>query len=444
MLSKELRNRVDRIWDKIWASGISNPLSAIEYFSTVLLLRRLAQPEEASLQKSEANTKLVSQVLEAVKQEDASTIARLMAELQTKYGLGASPEIAAVSTWREIGTLKEVIKEVWNLELTDRNHDILGDLFEYLLGHLSTAGHFGQFRTPRHLIKFIVEAVSPRPDETILDPACGTGGFLIAAREYIGSDESCNYIGDEVDSTMARIARTNMILHAAHQQTIIRNDDSLLTVEQDADVILANPPFAGAVHPERAAGFECDSRKTELLFIELMIRRLRAKGRAGVIIPTSVLTARTKSAKWIRRQLLEKNHLQAVVELPNGIFRPYTDVKTAILFWTNDTPAVSILMIRVDQDGYSLDDRRQTIDNSDLPLALEMIQGKDAAIPSACVSMEEICSQDYNLLPSRYIVGGPPEQDSLENRSVSESIVAARQAILDLSRKLQRLEKLVK
>lgn len=437
MLPTKVRRQVDSIWDKIWASGVSNPLTAIEYFSTVLLLRRLS--EDPGVESDAARW---TELIQCIDASDSEAVAKLMLDVQISFGIGASPDVASPSTWRDLATLREVLKDVRALELSDRNHDILGDLFEYMLNHLSTAGHFGQFRTPRHLIKFLVEAVAPRSGETVVDPACGTGGFLIAAHEFRGGDGD-PYVGNEVDATMARVAETNVLLHAMAGAKI-DHGDSLQVESRDADVILANPPFAGAVVADRVQGFESGTLKTELLFIELMMRRLKAGGRAGVVVPTGVLTSPASAAVWIRRQLVESNHLRAVVELPGGVFRPYTGVKTGLLFWSNEPSSDDVLMVRVDNDGYSLDDRRQPIGGGEMEGALALLRGEAADLAHTRVASAQLAADKYNLSPSRYIASTDASDFGLGGRSMSAALGEARTSMNDINEELTRLEGLIR
>jgi len=399
VLPNDIRRGVDAIWDKIWSSGVSNPLTAIEYLSAVLLLRRAASLPKGSQTSDNCSW---DRLREVVADRDSEAIAQLMLSVQQQYGVGASPEIASASTWRDVSTLAQVMWQVEQLKIEDRNHDILGDVFEYVLNHLSTAGHFGQFRTPRHLIRFMVEALDPRADERVVDPACGTAGFLIAAREYRGISQG-TYGGVEVDSSIARIAQTNALTHGLGRDAI-QHADSFEIRDRDADVILANPPFAGSVTLERVADFKAGTQKSELLFLELMTNRLRPGGRAGVVVPTGVLTSTAAAATWVRRQLLESNHLEAIIELPSGVFRPYTDVKTAVIFWRNAPSGSDVLMVRVDADGHSLDDRRETIDTNDLPEALALLRGaSNALVANTRVTNATIAKNRYILSPTRYI-----------------------------------------
>lgn len=443
MLPADVRRRVDAIWDKIWASGVSNPLTAIEYFSTVLLLQRIS--ESATVVggfNNSVHPPRASEALDLIAAGEVEAVARLMLHVQERFGIGASPDVASPSMWRDLSTLKEVLRSVWELELTDRNHDILGDLFEYMLNHLSTAGHFGQFRTPRHLIQFIVEAVGPKPGEVVVDPACGTAGFLIAAHEYRQGTSKDKYIGNEVDATIARVAQTNVLLHQMPGAAIL-HEDSLQVKGRDADVILANPPFAGAVVADRVIDFDCGTLKTELLFVELMMRRLREGGRAGVVVPTGVLTSSARSAVWIRRELLEANRLSAVVELPGGVFRPYTGVKTGLLFWSREPAGKDVLMLRVEADGYSLDNKREPVHANDMPDALRLLVGESSDIPHVRVGHEEIRVNRYNLSPSRYIFNDLSAQFDLQSRNLAACLQKAYRATNAVTTQLKLVEGLL-
>ena len=435
MLPADVRQVVDTIWDKIWSSGISNPLTAIEYLTVILLLRQASTVDNKHLSASLPSWEVTRRLAE---NGDAQSIAQGMISIQQAYGIGASPEISSPSTWHDIATLREIMSYVDRLILTDRNHDILGDIFEYILNHLSTAGHFGQFRTPRHLIQFIVEVLNPTVGEKILDPACGTAGFLIAAREYRGAANG-SYCGIEVDATVARIARTNALVHGLGNDSIMHADSFQLR-DRDADVILANLPFAGSITLDRVAEFESGTQKSELLFLELMMNRLRPGGRAGVVVPSSVLTSSSSGTTWIRRKLVESNDLKAVIELPSGVFRPYTDVRTAVLVWANSRPGHDVMMIKVGSDGHSPDDRRGEVEQNDLPAALALLSGNDEAqVPHSRVPLSVIVSNRYILSPSRYIQS-PNAAPAYSGPSVTDALESVKRELSQLSAILEELE----
>ncbi|MCW2831929.1 MAG: type restriction-modification system subunit HsdM, partial [Aeromicrobium sp.] len=282
----------------------------------------------------------------------------------------------------------------------------------------------------------------PRPGEVVVDPAAGTAGFLIAAHEHRRGGPDEVYLGNEVDTTVARVAHTNLLLHGMTGGRITVTD-SLLHVDADADVVLANPPFAGSVVADRVASFESGTLKTELLFVELIMRRLRRGGRAGVIVPTGVLTATSGAAVWIRRQLVESNRLQAVVELPAGVFRPYTGVKTAVLLWSRDEPAGETLMVSVEHDGYTLDDRREPTGRDDLPAVLDLLAGRDASLPHARVTTSDIAAGYYHLSPSRYVVDHDRPVWGGAHTPLTESLPRVRNAVHAVEAELDHVERLM-
>ena len=277
MLAPELRKNIDNLWDRVWSSGVTNPLAVVDYL-TALLLLRAGQRRLASL-RSAALT------------GDGERCADIISAAMTAVGLSV-PDAAL---WADTALLAQATEDVARLDIGERNTDIFGDYFEHILGHLSTAGDFGQFRTPRHVVQFLVAAVAPEAGETVLDPACGTGSFLIAAHEH--RDGGGKYIGDESDWTMARIASANLVLHGLRRATI-RKRDALLDATAEADVILANPPFSGTVANGRQDTLGVSTTKSELLFLALMLRRLRPTGRAGVVVPFSVVTTKADPARY--------------------------------------------------------------------------------------------------------------------------------------------------
>jgi type I restriction enzyme M protein len=364
-----------------------------------------------------------------------------MAEVMVSFGLSV-PDRAL---WSDVGLLASVARDIEALEVPDRNFDILGDCFEYILGHLSTAGHFGQFRTPRHIVQFLVEAVAPCAGETVLDPACGTAGFLIAAHEYRRSNNG-SYLGDECDWTMARIASANLVFHGLPAATV-RRRDALMHLEREADVVLANPPFAGRVSDGRQEALGVASTKSELLFLELMLQRLKPMGRAGVVVPFSVLTSTIRPAVELRRKLVEENALRAVIELPAGVFRPYTDVRSALLLWGGaQSGRASVLMLRARADGYSLDDRREPISDNDLSSLLDCIKTDTVkALDPSCgraVPLSQLRRTGYALNPSRFLADAEP----METRVVSltDAIERTARATTELQGILKRIEELMR
>lgn len=427
MLSPELRKSVDMAWDRLWSGGISNPLTCAEVLALFLVVLR--------------DDRAASAIRGALAAGELESARGMLASAGSAHGLTTDNPLAAAG----LPTIRTAFSYLDSAVVGERNADIVGDVFEHVLGRLSTAGQMGQFRTPRHIIKFLVAATRPTPGDTVLDPACGTAGFLIAANE--GQPEgTLTLVGEEVDQTVARLARANAVLHGMPDDAI-RCQDSLTEIGNPADVILANPPFAGSVIDDRILPFKCGTRKTELLFLELMERRLRTGGRAGVVVPFGVLTARSAAALWVRRRLIHGNRLNAVIELPRGVFRPYTDVRTALLIWTGGGETDEVLLARASNDGFTLDDRRLPIPDNDLPTIAKLVSGDEAAEDhkgnAALVSAATIEASNYDLNPGRYIVHqhlGPPTGG--DTPQAADLVAELREGIDDLALTIRTLERL--
>jgi type I restriction enzyme M protein len=326
--------------------------------------------------------------------------------------------------------LANVVDQLDSIPMDDA--DTKGDLYEYMLGKIAQAGTNGQFRTPRHIIKLMVEMTAPVPKDVICDPACGTAGFLIAASEYlvkhhsdaIYRDEAARrkfnegtFHGYDFDSTMLRIGSMNMLLHGVENPDIHYRDSLAQADDDDAEkysLILANPPFAGSLDYESTAKDLLQivkTKKTELLFLTLFLRLLQSGGRAAVIVPDGVLFGSSKAHKALRKMLVEEQKLDAIVSMPSGVFKPYAGVSTAILFFTktNSGGTDKVWFYDMQSDGFSLDDKRTAQpDKSDLPDILARWQNRDAEAErkrteqSFFVPKAEIAGNDYDLSINRY------------------------------------------
>jgi type I restriction enzyme M protein len=398
VLDPSVRKAVDQLWDLVWSAGVTNPLAVVDYLTGLFALSRSGA--------AATNDAPLALVAEAAAAGDAPRCVGLMGGAMESLGLSIPDE----ALWRDTALLSRAVACARLITPGERNRDLLGDCFEHVLRRLSTAGHFGQFRTPRHVVRFLVSAVDPRPGEAVLDPACGTAGFLIAAHEH-RRGRAGTYLGDECDWTMARIAAANMILHGV-QGADIRRRDALTDTAAEADVILANPPFAGSVDAARRRAFASGSARSEVLFLELMMQRLKPRGRAAVVVPAGLLTSPARGAVYVRRKLVREHGLRAVIELPAGVFRPYTDVRSAVLLWRRGGRAGDVLMARVRSDGYTLDDRREPTGASDLDALLPHLRdGADrAALPPLLgrrvrrAELGDACA----LGPGRYVADALP------------------------------------
>ena len=473
MLTGEIRSKVDQVWNAFWAGGIANPLEVIEQITYLLFIRGL---DDIQTREESKATMLGRPVERRVFPEGAD--ARGMAYERLRWSRFRHEDPATMYTildqhvfpfLREMGEagsshaehmkgarftiptpglLAKVVDMLAEIPLDDR--DTKGDLYEYMLGKIASAGQNGQFRTPRHIIKLMVELMAPSPKDVICDPASGTCGFLVAAGEFLRvhhkglfSDAELNkhfhqsmFHGYDFDNTMLRIGSMNMQLHGV-EGADIRYRDSLSTGHADDaekySLILANPPFAGSLDYETTAADLLSivkTKKTELLFMALFLKLLKPGGRAAVIVPDGVLFGSSTAHKAIRRMLVEDHRLDAIVKLPSGVFKPYAGVSTAIVFFTktNSGGTDHVWFYDVQADGMSLDDKRQMLVPEDkfgpvpeVPLGADdhaknnlpdvlarwnSRTGTERDNPhtgqSFCVSREDIAAADYDLSLNRY------------------------------------------
>src|SRR5699024_8208532 len=386
----------DRVWDSFWSGGISNPLEVIEQITYLLFIRRL--DERQTLAENKAH--LTKQPLEdpvflpgeehlrwsRFKQQDPESMFRTIADevfpfLQhlggerSTYGQHMKDARFTIPT---PALLSRVVDMLSDIPMAKR--DTNGDLYEYMLAKIASAGQNGQFRTPRHIINTMVQMAAPQPTDEICDPACGTAGFLVAASDYIrdehpsalqdaGQREHFHHSmfhGYDFDSTMLRIGSMNMLLHGIEAPDIRYRDSLSQGASYDSarySLILANPPFAGSLNYEETAKDlqrVVKTKKTELLFLALFLKLLKPGGRAGVIVPDGVLFGSSKAHRSLRRSLVEDQKLDGVVKLPSGVFKPYAGASTAILFFTKTDSGGTedVWFYDVHADGFSLDDKR--------------------------------------------------------------------------------------
>lgn len=430
MLADDLRKKVDSLWNKFWAGGLANPLVAIDQMNYLIFLKRLEDTDDLAARRAEARGEEFQSVFAGPKGESARwshwrhfPADAMLTHVQSQvfpWLKNLAPENHAFTQYLADATflihkpslLVEAVNIIDELAISDQNVDTQGDIYEYMLSKLSVAGQIGQFRTPRHIIRAMVEIVDPKVGQTIMDPACGTGGFLIAAYQHMVaagtsdeflevdpggqlhgvlgdqlSDEAWEWLrngalfGYDFDPTMVRIAAMNMVLHGiANPQ--VEYADSLgkgFSHAPRAHIVLANPPFSGSIEvPEISDDFVEKTRKTELLFVELIMDLLMQGGRSAVIVPQGVLLAGQDVPRKIRDRLLRQNMLEAVISLPHSTFKPYASVSTAILVFRKGGSTGRVWMYRVENDGYSQDGSRSPIDDNDLPDLLEQWRNRDS------------------------------------------------------------------
>lgn len=482
VITGDVKNKIDRIWDAFWTGGISNPLEVIEQITYLLFLRRLDELEEQAERKAAFTKKPLANSTFGPAQQDFRWSRLRNLDPEVMYEVvsdGAFPFLRELggeeSTYSEhmknarftipsAHVLSNVVDLLSDIPMDKR--DTNGDLYEYLLSKLSSSGTNGQFRTPRHIIDVMVKMTSPRPDDEICDPACGTAGFLVAASELLRESHpevftnrhqrhhfhNSMFHGYDFDSTMLRIGSMNMLLHGVEQPDIRYRDSLSENVSSEAEkytLILANPPFAGSLDYEATAKDlqnVVKTKKTELLFLALFLKLLKPGGRAAVIVPDGVLFGSSKAHRELRRMLVEDQKLDGVVKLPSGVFKPYAGVSTAILFFTKTESGGTddVWFYDVQADGFSLDDKRTPTEANDLPEVLERWQersGKERERPrtdkSFTVPKVEIAEQGYDLSLNRY---KEIEHEEVEHRPPLEIIADIERLDAEIAEDLAELK----
>lgn len=453
MLTGEVRNQVDQIWNAFWSGGVSNPLSVIEQITYLLFIKRLDDLHTLEENKAEA---LGIPMERRVFPEGADDKGRAYADMRWSRFKNFEPrEMMAVIDDHVFPFLRTLGQEgssygrhmkdarlgfsnpallAKTVEMLDKipmeDRDTKGDLYEYMLGKIASAGQNGQFRTPRHIIRLMVELTAPTPADVICDPAAGTCGFLVAAGEYLRENHAAlfrdekkrkhfherMFHGFDFDPTMLRIGAMNMTLHGVENADVSYRDSLAQDHTADAgtySLILANPPFAGSLDYEATAKDLqqiVKTKKTELLFIALFLRLLKTGGRAAVIVPDGVLFGSSKAHKELRRMLVEEHKLDAVIKLPSGVFRPYAGVSTAILLFTKTGVGGTdhVWFYDVQADGYSLDDKRTALLSAD----------KLGPDPEAALSADE---HEKNNLPDVLMRWAERDDAELKNARTAQS-----------------------
>ena len=441
MLIGELRKQVDAIWETLWNEGSSNPLTNIEQITYLIFMKSLDQTELGKEQ--DANLLGLEHVSifpndkpeyrwHVFKNLEATELFTLMQQeifpfIKSLQGDDGETSFSrymkdAIFQINKPSTLQKVVEAVDKLPTDDR--DMQGDIYEYLLSQLQQSGTNGQFRTPRHIINMMVDLVQPTPEDYICDPAMGTAGFLVGAANYLRNKHSdlfydsekakhyhnSMFTGYDMDTTMLRIGAMNMMLHQVENPQI-SYQDSLSEDNPDREkfsLILANPPFTGSLDYDIVASdilASIKTKKTELLFVDLIIKMLKIGGRAAIIVPDGVLFGSSRAHKSLRQAIVEENRLEAVISMPSGVFKPYAGVSTAVLIFTKTGIGGTdkVWFYDMENDGYSLNDNRNPIDANDIPDIIERFHNLDnesdraRTAKSFMVPKAEIVEKDYDL-----------------------------------------------
>ncbi|MDQ3749613.1 MAG: type I restriction-modification system subunit M [Acidobacteriota bacterium] len=453
MITGELKSQVDNVWNAFWTGGIANPLEVIEQITYLLFIKRLDDLHTAEEKKANMlKTEIANPIFDDEQQDLRWSKFKNLGDTREMYDTVATKVFPFIRQFRGDDTtysdfmrdarlsiptptlLSKVVDLIDLIPMHDR--DTKGDVYEYMLGKIATAGQNGQFRTPRHIIKMMVEMTQPLPTDIVCDPACGTAGFLVTTSEYlhathreIFADPKLThhfynklFNGFDFDNTMLRIGSMNMMLHGVDNPNI-RYKDSLAEEhtgdEEVYTLILANPPFAGSLDYESTAKDLLQivkTKKTELLFIALFLRLLKTGGRAAVIVPDGVLFGSSTAHKSLRKMLVEDQKLDGIISMPSGVFKPYAGVSTAILLFTktNSGGTENVWFYDMKADGLSLDDKRTVFadqtkhENNNIPDILARWRNIDAEAgrtrtdQSFFVPKAEIAANDYDLSINRY------------------------------------------
>lgn len=459
MITGEIKNRIDQIWDTFWTGGITNSMTILEQMTYLFFMKMLDDAQD----KKEANARVLgidpddlvfkkdgfwhnpetdkdvpynilrwknfrheepSRMFSIVRNDVFVFIKNLGEGKQSAYSRYMQSAVFMIQNPR---TLVKVVEGIQNLDMTDR--DTMGDVYEYILGKMAASGNNGQFRTPRHIIRMMVELMQPQVDWEICDPAMGSAGFIVEAAKYVQEHHRAELMkkanmthyktqmfhGFDTDTTMLRIGAMNLMLHGVDAPDV-KWQDSLSPENEDADcydLILANPPFAGSIDGGNIAKSllsVSNTKKTELLFLALFVRMLRVGGKCASIVPDGVLFGASTAHQAIRKELVDNQHLKAVISMPSGVFLPYSGVSTAILIFskTNAGGTDKVWFYDMKTDGFSLDQKRTPVEENDIPDVIARFanlsgeENRTRLDQSFMVPVDEIRKNGYILSLNKY------------------------------------------
>lgn len=499
MITGELKNKIDALWDVFAAGGLTNPLEVIEQITYLMFIRDLDDTDNKNAKecamlglpfKSIFSDQIkigertvdgqqlkwstfrdfpANKMYETVQEWVFPFIKNLHSDKNSAYSKYMDDAIFKLPTPLVLSKVVDSLDDIYSLMGKSTEIDIRGDVYEYLLSKISTAGRNGQFRTPRHIIHMMVELMKPTPKETICDPACGTGGFLVGASDYLretyrndilmnkeNRDHYMNHMfyGFDMDRTMLRIGAMNMMTHGV-ESPFIEYRDSLSDQNIDTDkysLILANPPFKGTLDADSVSASllkVAKTKKTELLFLALFIRMLKIGGRCACIVPDGVLFGSSKAHKQIRKAIIEDNRLEAVISMPSGVFKPYAGVSTGILIFTKTGHGGTdkVWFYDMKADGYSLDDKRSPVKENDIPDIIERFnhldkeENRKRTEQSFLVDMKEIVDNDYDLSINKY---KEVIYEKVEYPPTSEILADIEELNKEIDKNLEELKALLK
>lgn len=497
-MTGEIGNKIDALWEIFWNGGITNPLDVVEQMTYLMFIKDLddsdnlhakeaamlglpyksifADEVEIGDRKVDGNQlkwstfhDFPAQKMYSVVQEWVFPfIKNLHGDKDSAYSKYMDDAIFKVNTPLMLSKIVDAMDEIYSMMEELHQTDVRGDVYEYLLSKIAQSGVNGQFRTPRHIIRMMVEMMDPKPTDTICDPACGTSGFLVTAGEYLKekyknevllNKQNRNHFmnemfhGYDMDRTMLRIGAMNMMTHGV-DNPFIEYRDSLSDQNPDREkhtLILANPPFKGSLDAETVSmdlQKICKTKKTELLFLALFVRMLEIGGRCACIVPDGVLFGSSTAHKAIRKEIVEGQRLEAVISMPSGVFKPYAGVSTAILIFTKTGHGGTdnVWFYDMQADGLSLDDKRNPISENDIPdivARFHNLKGeadRKRTDKSFIVQKDEIASNDYDLSINKY---KEVEYVAVEYESTEVILGKIKDIEAEISVSVQELEKML-
>ena len=498
MLTGELRNKIDRLWETFWTGGITNPLDVVEQMTYLMFIHDLDETDNLRAKESamlglpyesiftgevRIGERMVAgeqlkwsrfhdfpagKMYTVVQEQVFPFIKGLHSDKDSAYAKYMGDAIFKIPTPLMLEKIVTAMDEIYAQMEQAHSADVRGDIYEYLLSKIATAGVNGQFRTPRHIIRMMVELTDPKADDVICDPACGTAGFLVSAGEYLKErrkeeiffnrekkDHYMNHMfhGFDMDRTMLRIGAMNMMTHGI-DNPFIEYRDSLSDQNPDRDkysLILANPPFKGSLDADIVATDLlkiCKTKKTELLFLALFLKMLKVGGRCACIVPDGVLFGSSKAHKDIRREIVESNRLEAVISMPSGVFKPYAGVSTAVLVFTKTGHGGTdeVWFYDMKADGFSLDDKRSAVKENDIPDIVARFHAREAECErkrteqSFLVPKQEIVDNGYDLSINKY---KQVEYKPVEYPPTSEILSELNALEQEISKGLKELEGMI-
>lgn len=498
MLTGELRNKIDRLWETFWTGGITNPLDVVEQMTYLMFIHDLDETDNLRAKESamlglpyesiftgevRIGERMVAgeqlkwsrfhdfpagKMYTVVQEQVFPFIKGLHSDKDSAYAKYMGDAIFKIPTPLMLEKIVTAMDEIYAQMEQAHSADVRGDIYEYLLSKIATAGVNGQFRTPRHIIRMMVELTDPKADDVICDPACGTAGFLVSAGEYLKErrkeeiffnrekkDHYMNHMfhGFDMDRTMLRIGAMNMMTHGI-DNPFIEYRDSLSDQNPDRDkysLILANPPFKGSLDADIVSTDLlklCKTKKTELLFLALFLKMLKVGGRCACIVPDGVLFGSSKAHKDIRREIVENNRLEAVISMPSGVFKPYAGVSTAVLVFTKTGHGGTdqVWFYDMKADGFSLDDKRTAVKENDIPDIVARFHAREAererkrSEQSFLVPKQEIVDNGYDLSINKY---KQVEYKPVEYPPTSEILSELNALEQEISKGLKELEGMI-